>query len=539
MKRKSFKSLNRKLLSYVAWNSLALLLLATSISFAIQHERAKINTLSKLNQLLDTVESTATVAAYSKNEQIAEEVLKGLMKNDIVHKVIISSKGGFNLEQERDKMVNNEAVLVRPIYSLFDKDEIVGHMHIQPCAEYSLKEAVYDTIANVISSFALISVTAIVILWVMRKYISRPITLVSNTLNKIRDGNEHRIAPLKNNANDELGQLRVDINNLVAELEHELQKEYGLRRNIESMEQKLRHMYNSSSAGLFSLNLDGTLLSSNSALRMILNISDEGDWQVDQSYLFVDFIEKHNDFQALINLAVNSGQLESQDFALVRKNGESPVWVHCLLSQITTSNGHTNLEGVLFDVTRRVEAERMIKHEAAHDALTGLLRREEVKSIFENLQNAEKCCFLMMDLDGFKQANDTYGHLAGDQVLKIVSARLTQCVRSSDTVCRLGGDEFFIILSRYSERSTVLDIAENIVTSIQKPMGVGNNVIISIGISVGVVDFITDSDIDFDSMLKKSDEAMYEVKRRGKNGYCIENVQKEMVCKFFGIDFNE
>jgi diguanylate cyclase (GGDEF)-like protein len=537
MKTTKFYSLNRKLLTYVSWSTLLLLLLAALVSFFIQYERSKINTVTMLNQLLDTVEDTATVAAYSKNKQIAKDVLKGLLKNDIVFKATISSKEGFSLEQSKSDHLNTMPPVSRPIYSLFDAEEIIGHIRIQPSAQYSLTEAKYDTISSIISSFLLISLTALVILWVMQKYISRPLTFVSNTLNKISAGEKQRISPLINNHNDELGRLRVDINSLLTELEDKFNNESSLRRNIESMEQQLRHMYNASSAGLFLLDLEGRLLTSNLTLRKILNISDFENDQCEQQCLFSRFIKESDKFKVLMNKTVLSEQLEVQDFLLAGSEESSPLWVHCLLSQITDSSGQKNLEGVLFDVTARVETEKATQHEAAHDPLTGLLRRQAAQTKFENTLNNQKCCFLMMDLDGFKQANDTYGHLAGDQVLKITSDRLTHCVRSSDLVCRLGGDEFLIILFNYHPKNKAIEIAKKMVTSIQEPMVIDDKTIINVGISVGAICFVVNDKNNFESMLKKADDAMYEVKRHGKNGYCTEDEKGEMVPKLFGADF--
>jgi diguanylate cyclase (GGDEF)-like protein len=537
MASKQFRSLNTKLLTYVAWSSFVILLVAALASFFIQYERSKVNTTTMLNQLLDTVEDTATVAVYSRNRQIADDVLTGLLKNDIVHKAIIFSKEGFLLERSKNNQLNTMDQIYRPVYSLFDSKDAIGYINIQPSVKYSLTEAKYDTLYNIISSFILIGLTALVIVWVMQKYISKPLAFVSNTLHDIGSGEKQRIPTLKNNNNDELGQLRTDINSLLSTLEDKFNDEYALRQNIESMEQQLRHMYNSSSAGLFLLDLEGRLLTSNSTLRNILNISTAINDQCEQQCVFSEFIIESEKFELLMNKAISSGQLVSQDFTLIENNNAPPVWAHCLLSKITASSGQTNLEGVLFDVTRRVEAEIAIKHEVAHDPLTGLLRKQATQSRFENPSAVQTCCFLMMDLDGFKQANDTYGHLAGDKVLKITSDRLNLCVRSSDIVCRLGGDEFLIILYNYQSQNLALGIAEKIIISIHQSMVIDENTTINVGISIGLADFTFNDEHDFESMLKKADDAMYEVKRQGKNGYCIKNPNGEMTLKLFGTDF--
>ena len=241
MKSNNFRSLHKKLLSYVALSTFVILVVASLISFVIQYERSRINTVTTLNQLLDTVEDTVTVAAYSKNQQIAEDVLKGLLKNDVVHKASILSEGGFNLEKLRNDSENNMKQVFRPIYSLFDAEEIIGHIYLQPSEQYSLQEAKYDTISNIINSFILIALTALVILWVMQKYISNPLTQVSNTLNKIREGKEQQILPLKNNSNDELGLLRININNLLTELDAKFNQEQALKDKIKQTNNELSY----------------------------------------------------------------------------------------------------------------------------------------------------------------------------------------------------------------------------------------------------------------------------------------------------------
>lgn len=531
--KNKFRSLNRKVLTYVIWSALLLLVIATSVSFVVQYQRSILNTNLMLNQLLDTVEDTVTVAAYSKNTEIAKDVLTGLLKNDVVNKVVISSKNGFNLEKSKDESSTMD-VVSRPIYSLFDANEIIGKIQIEPSGRYSLIEAKFDTLSSAVSSAILIGLTSLIIMWVMRRYISTPLMFVSESLNQIRAGKEQRIQALKNNHDDELELLRTNINNLLTELKDKLNNETKLRKNIESMEQQLRHMYNASSAGLFLLNLQGKLISSNSTLKTIVDISSSDTTQHD----FKNFIQETDEFKLLMDRAIKSGQLETKDFLLVGQNNTSK-WVHCLLSKIFDSSKEENIEGVLFDVTDRVEIELSTQHEASHDPLTGLLRRQAAQTMFENFPHKKNCCFLMMDLDGFKQANDTYGHLAGDAVLKVASERLAQCVRSSDVICRLGGDEFLIILYDYSPQTLLLKISERIVLSINQPVVYNEKTVIQVGISIGLQDFVTGGgeNNDFESILKKADDAMYEVKRSGKNGYCIHMEGEKMHPQLMNADF--
>jgi len=534
-KNKEFRSINHKVFSYVTWCALTLLLFAAIASFFIQYTRSKINTVTMLNQLLDTVEETVTVAAYSKNRLIAKDIITGLLKNDIVHAVEITTKGGFSSKKAKSDDVRGKDQISRSIYSLFDKNEIIGFIKIQPSAQYSLTEAKYATISNILSSFFLIALTSLVILIVIRKYISRPLTFVSNTLHKIGSGKQQLIPLLQNNIDDELGQLRIDINNLLTKLEDRFNNEYGLRQKIESMEKSLRNIYNSSSAGLFLLDMNGKILTSNSTFMKILNLNES--FESNKQHLFQNFFVEPHNAETLIQQAINSRRLESEDLMISRQNGSSPKWVHCLLSKISALDGKSNLEGVLFDVTNRVESEIANQYEATHDLLTKLLNKQAAQALFKSSLHNQQNCFLMMDLDGFKQANDTYGHIAGDQILKITADRLTQCVRSSDIICRFGGDEFLIILFDCQSQGLPSKIAEKVVTSIQKKIVLNNNNKVRIGVSVGIACFSPSKDNSFETMVKKADSAMYEVKRKGKNGYCYKNDDGSIVCKFFGTDF--
>jgi diguanylate cyclase (GGDEF)-like protein len=164
-------------------------------------------------------------------------------------------------------------------------------------------------------------------------------------------------------------------------------------------------------------------------------------------------------------------------------------------------------------------------YEANHDGLTGLLRRNAAElQLRKHLASAKSAStiVLLLDLDGFKAANDTYGHDVGDIVLIQSARRLESCVRHNDIVCRLGGDEFLIILFNCDPISTGFSIAEEIIVTIKKPVVINADVAVNIGVSIGIALFPMHGS-SVESLIKSADEAMYEVKRKGKNGYGIKN----------------
>jgi methyl-accepting chemotaxis protein len=164
-----------------------------------------------INQLLDTVEYSTAIAAYTNNEQIAKDVIQGLMRNDIVQEVIIDGDQGLHLTQAKEQTKTNVQEIKRPLLSPFDIRQVIGSISVLPRGDYNLVEATHSALLSAINSFLLIALTAVIILWVFRRNIVQPLTIVSNTLHEISAGEKQRLAPLLSHHNDELGRLVVDI----------------------------------------------------------------------------------------------------------------------------------------------------------------------------------------------------------------------------------------------------------------------------------------------------------------------------------------
>ena len=173
------------------------------------------------------------------------------------------------------------------------------------------------------------------------------------------------------------------------------------------------------------------------------------------------------------------------------------------------------------EITVRLLAEDQIRHLVYYDALTELSNRkkllEDINILLDNKR--EKFAILFMDLDKFKSANDTYGHEAGDYILKTVAVRLKSIIRSTDEVYRIGGDEFIIILRNLKTSADAEKIAVDASESLSTAFTYKGNQLF-VGACIGISLF-PEHGVDADTLIKRADSAMYEVKRKGGNGYKI------------------
>jgi diguanylate cyclase (GGDEF)-like protein len=204
----------------------------------------------------------------------------------------------------------------------------------------------------------------------------------------------------------------------------------------------------------------------------------------------------------------------------VRKDGSSiPVEVRATAIE---SGGNRFFIAIVRDITERKKTEEYIKQLAYHDTLTGLPNRTLFNDRFDHaLAHASryqhKLALLVMDLDHFKEVNDSLGHAAGDNLLKEIANRLATIMRKIDTVSRMGGDEFLLLLAEITGEEDASAVAQKVLEAIRQPvvlLGKELKVTASIGIAL-----YPDDGSNLDSLLSNADDAMYQVKRAGRNGF--------------------
>lgn len=191
-----------------------------------------------------------------------------------------------------------------------------------------------------------------------------------------------------------------------------------------------------------------------------------------------------------------------------------------LLTTIMTIIGYRS---TVVDLVNTLEGQRdEITQLANHDELTRLPTQRLAKdrlqmALYRAQRSNQKAAILFVDLDDFKKVNDTFGHDAGDHCLRIISDRLLSNVRAEDTVARIGGDEFLIIVENLADLNSVATLARSLIDNLSKSISWREH-IFTVGASIGISLF-PDHGTDGEVLKRKADKAMYTVKNRGKNNY--------------------
>ena len=205
------------------------------------------------------------------------------------------------------------------------------------------------------------------------------------------------------------------------------------------------------------------------------------------------------------------------------------VWVHDRgkVYSWTEDGKPLWMAGTHQEITERKAQEARIQHMATHDQLTDLptlsLANDRIAMAIHMARRQQKqVSVLFVDLDGFKAVNDTFGHEVGDSLLKTVAECLRNCVRKMDTVARIGGDEFLVVLTNTQNPSDVDALSHKIIDAIQGLREIFSDAPqpIQIGCSIGVAQFPDNGD-DAKTLIAKADKAMYWVKSSGKNNVCF------------------
>jgi diguanylate cyclase (GGDEF)-like protein len=290
--------------------------------------------------------------------------------------------------------------------------------------------------------------------------------------------------------------------------------------------------------------IQNELVDNKNLLQKVGHVAKVGGWRMDPALNFLHWSEQTSRVIGRplnyspaslheLNTYITASSLESwvehverafedkRSFDIELELMEADRWIRVIGNYSIESN-ESAITGTVQDISDKIKSSKIIEYQATHDALTGLPNRflfndRLEQSIDKACRDNEKVAVLFVDLDRFKPINDNFGHHVGDKILKLVADTLLTCVRESDTVSRLSGDEFGVILPGIEDFNDALKVTELILAKLDSSHTIDKFSMYT-SASIGIAVFPEDG-LDANSLLRKADQAMYEVKRAGRNGW--------------------
>jgi diguanylate cyclase (GGDEF)-like protein/PAS domain S-box-containing protein len=373
-------------------------------------------------------------------------------------------------------------------------------------AEQSSREF---TVQSALTALSLLVPLGFFIWYFIARIVTRPLSKLTFGLNRIAEGDIEHASALPRRGADEIGQAAEAFNRVMAKA-HDLIKQQRLSRIV------------------FDNALEGITVTDDKARIQMVNRAfvETTGYSAQEAIgqtpaLLRSGRHDATFYQAFWKALTEKGEWRGEIWNR-RKNGSLyPEWLN--VSAVRNARGDIeHFIAIFSDITERKQREEMITWQAYHDALTGLPNRmlfrdrlDQTLAMARRVKNRSPAV-MFLDLDRFKQINDTLGHDAGDELLKEVAARLKRCVRDSDTVARLGGDEFTVLLPEVSDEVSVRIVADKILDLMQSPVLLAGTEV-TVTTSVGIAIFPRDGR-DADTLMKHADSAMYQVKAGGRAG---------------------
>jgi len=488
------------------------------IANRVTHERTELQSAAHLSELLDTVENAASIACFVGDQALAKEVANGLMKNSGVLGVVVR-----NYKQELARVYRGDVLeqapkgrLIRVIHSPFIPEEAVGEILLDPdLAE--MERRVKDDVQFVGKLLGVqIAGTSAAIFIVLLLWIVRPIKALSDSLHLMNAAAGDRLAIPRGHSHTEIGRLANDINIIAGSLVSSLEDEHKLRKQHEIGEEKYHAIFENAETGIFIVNSAGRIESFNSALSRILGLSAEHQNEIDNRLLSDLPWRSPDRLQQFIDECISSHSSISVDLEYMLQDG-STRWLHFLCNPV----GKDKIQGVVSDVTERRRAENTARMQVITDSLTGVANRTGMEQALQSYIRKHGIvpdagfALMLINLDGFKRVNEALGLPVGDGVLMAAAKRLSSCLKPSDTVARIGGDEYAVILPLATGEDLAGRIGERIINVLRENYEVHESPI-QLGASIGITFFPSDGK-DMPTLLRNAELAMSRAKAGGGN----------------------
>ena len=376
------------------------------------------------------------------------------------------------------------------------------------------------------ATIALVTLIAFILstaaVFALSTVITGPLQRIVDTTEDIAAGDLSKRAAVK--SDDEVGHLARSFNVMVDRVAQAYTQLEDFNRTLETRvadrtrelaasEERYRLLFERNLAGVYMSTEDGSVIDCNEACAKLFGYPSREEFLRSGR---IDYMHPH-ERDSIVRRLRDHGAVTNEEVEL-RGRGDVAVWaLENVRRVLSEDGGPAMLEGILLDISDRKRAEQEIEFKAYHDALTRLpnrglfLDRLEI-ALAQARRNETALAVLFLDLDDMKSVNDTFGHAIGDRVLQAVAQRLTDSLRGGDTVARVGGDEFLILLAIREPVDAEL-VARTILARLAEPLSVDTDELY-LTTSIGVALYPADGD-DAKELIHHADSAMYRVKETG------------------------
>ena len=509
---------------------------AIQIYIDFQLQSAEIHRL--ITRITQVSTPPAARAVHTLDNMLANEVALGLMRHDFIIAVTIEDELGNELAASSKLRMRSNTIwftkqftqdlrLFKSSLSIPGHDNVSGHLSFVADMDTAY-QAFYQHSAVIISIGLIRSFFLVLFLFVAFYYLlTKPLIRISSELKSINPGSpgEQRLSRFQTNHRDELHQIVNSANQLLEEVDLALAKRRSVEVVLRKSEEHVRQIIDSLPVWVGARNRDGHYIFANKALAKFLQTTPESMRGSHISEFSNFFVTPPNEVMSLDMSVIDTKESAQIWEETWRDYHGAERQMHTYVMPMDFYDETVALV-VSSDITDLKSAQQLMEHMAYHDALTDLPNRLYlIERLEEELQKSIKNdafgALLFIDLDQFKNINDSLGHPVGDGVLKHVAERLTLITTENDVVVRLGGDEFVIVLGALGhELSTAIlnaeQIGEKIRTFISEPYS-HNDIELHVTCSVGIVLF-PDEDSGVHELLRYADTAMYQVKEQGRDG---------------------
>jgi len=291
-----------------------------------------------------------------------------------------------------------------------------------------------------------------------------------------------------------------------------------VEESLAASESQFRSMFDAAAIGVMTLAVDGTIIEANPTLERVCKYPHGAlNGRPLSTYLDPDDRDSRRQFDQVVSGAVDRCEIEHR----LTCSDHTVMWCRTVAVLIRDGEGRpARVTAMIEDISDRKREEDELVHRTLHDSLTGLPNRSLFVDRLEQAQARQArggsgIAVLFVDMDGFKQVNDSLGHAAGDDLLVAVARRLRAAVRPTDTIARYAGDEFLVLIEAVASGADALEHARRVTRAVQAPYPLNGNSLFltaSTGVYLG-----TDPAEEADAIIHKADTAMYRAKRQGPN----------------------